>query len=193
MKRFAALRAGGRFCANLGRSSLAFIRSPKRLLGVLAIAISLYVGSYAVLSWLGGYGLVRSGDFRPYTWMAMEDVFVWQPRFGMAYPFHSYDGTYIHFADFLGSLYLPLICLDQNYLHPSRPWLTVGPDGKIIEHPWPDLALMHPVAQREIRISDGIEAKYQPELDAAIARGDKKEQLRIRNARWAELKKQFPN
>ena len=185
------MRAVARVCYGTGRSCFAFLSSPKRLSFTLAIAVGVYVGSYGVLSWLGGYRLVMSGDFRPFDWMAVEDVFVWQPRFGVAYPFHSYDGAHIHHADFLGSLYLPLLCLDQNYLHRSRPWMTVGANGKIIEHPWPALELMHPIARRAIRISDAVMAGYKPQLDAATARGDKKEHLRIMNAAEAELEKQL--
>ena len=164
---------------------------PKRIFRTLGICTLLYLFSYASLSFLGGYRLVESGHYRPITWMAMEDVFVWQPRFGMSYPFDTIGGDHIHRTDFFGTLYFPLICLDQRYVHKSRPLVAIAQDGTRTQHPWPDLALMHPVARRAIRIADTITAKYQPELDAATARKDKKEIARIANAKWNEMQKQL--
>jgi hypothetical protein len=152
---------------------------------------ALYVLSYATLSSFGGYRLVESGKFRPITWMADADVFVWQPRFGMCYPFLSVTGEHTHRMDLTGRIYFPMVCLDQHFIHPSRPYMTVSADGKMTSHPFPKFALMHPIAQRAIRLSDAIAAKYQPKLDAANARNDQKAIRQIEDAKWAEICRQL--
>ena len=166
------------------------MKKRRRTLLDLGIVVVVYVCSYGILSFLGGYRLVASGHYRPITWMAMEDVFVWQPRFGMCYPFDTIGGDHVHHLDEIGTLFYPLIQFDQCYIHRSQPFITVSSDGHVSDAVWPPIELMHPVARRTIRIADAIKAKYAHELASAEACGDRHGISRIVSAIFDELEQQ---
>jgi hypothetical protein len=76
------------------------------------ICFFVYVVSYILNSFCGGYWLVPEMDGRDrYSFgLAMPTAIMWQPRFG-----HEAIGH----LDFLGALYTPLIRFDQRIIHPT--------------------------------------------------------------------------
>lgn len=156
------------------------------------MVLCVYLVSYVALSFLGGYRLVMSGQARP-TGLAFSDTFVWQPRFGTCYPFHTAAGDRTHHMDGLGLLYFPLIRLDQIYVHQSRLYITFADDDvdKPRFHPWPPAERMHPNARRQIRIADAALARHQTELDAARARNDLREVSRIKKLAHQEAQREI--
>ena len=85
----------------------------RRYLFLGLLAAVLYIGSYLVDSYTGGYWgeLERDGYHRYTVGLSMPTATLWQPRFGYWAPYRS---------DFLGKFYLPLIKLDQHFLHRTR-------------------------------------------------------------------------
>lgn len=84
-----------------------------RALGAVSGVVVLYVITYCINSWGGGYWLVpeRDGMQRypaQYGGMAYSNAVLWQPRFGH----YSLDNS-----DLLGSMYRPLIIMDRRWLH----------------------------------------------------------------------------
>jgi hypothetical protein len=92
--------------------------------------------------------------------------------------------------DPLGLLYFPLICLDQTYIHRSRPYITFDAASEPHFYPWPTIEQMHPAARRLIRIADAALARHQAELDAARARSDLREVSRIKKLAAEEAQRQ---
>lgn len=94
----------------------------KRLLlcGALLLLL-LYVGSYCVLSALGGYSPAKTGNYRLNVGTAFFDIQLWFPRYGYAQLYTKIDGTRTVHADNIGLFYCPLIILDQQYIHKSKP------------------------------------------------------------------------
>jgi len=92
----------------------------RRLLIGCAIVV-LYVGSYAVLSFTGGWIVSISGEFRPIEGIAMTDILEWQPRYGYCRRIRNVSGGYRIDADPLGYVYCPLVLLDQRYVHRTMP------------------------------------------------------------------------
>lgn len=163
----------------------------RRIIGVTAL-LGAYLVSYAVLSFFGGYWLVNSGRIRPLG-LAIDDTFIWQPRFGMLYPFRTGgDENTFHF-DAVGLLYFPLVRLDQTFFHPSRPYLTFENDDldKPRFHPWPPTEQMHPVARRLIAAIDAARDRHSGELDAARKRKDRAEVSRIEKQAQDEVKREI--
>ena len=154
--------------------------------------LGLYLVSYAVLSFCGGYRLVMSGRARP-TGLAFSDTFVWQPRFGVCYTFHTASGDDTHHMDGLGLLYFPLIRLDQTLVHHSRPYITFADDDvdKPRVHDWPPSEQMHPTAQRLIAAADAARNRHQAELDAARERKDFVELSRIKKQMQEEVQREI--
>ncbi len=144
-----------------------------------AFAFGIYLLAYWPLSAFGGYRLKSTGQFRP-TGLAIEDAFVWQPRFGVCVPFHTALETDTYWTDVVGRLYFPLTCLQQKYFHPTRPYLIdTGKDWKIGR--WPPFETLHPETQRLVLIADGVNAKHKKALDAAKASGDKAKARKLRD------------
>jgi hypothetical protein len=89
----------------------------KRKVIMIAAMLGVYVISYALLSFCGGYRLVMFGRPNPPD-LGISD-FVWQPRFGDCYQW----GAGYH-MDGLGLFYFPLIYCDQKLFirvaHTSR-------------------------------------------------------------------------
>ena len=77
-----------------------------------AVCVFIYVVSYILNSFLGGYWLVPEMDGRDRLggFWALHTAIMWQPRFG-----HEAMGH----LDYLGALYTPLIQLDRKLIHPT--------------------------------------------------------------------------
>lgn len=80
----------------------------------------LYIGSYSVLSYFGGYHLAKSGNRRLDMGWSFLDIKIWRPRIGHAQIYHKIDGNLTLHADWVGLFYCPLILLDQKYVHETK-------------------------------------------------------------------------
>lgn len=107
------------------RKLLTSFRSPRRLIS-LAIMLSLYVGTYSVLSANGRYIMRPSGERRwNQTGMALMDTSLWTPA-GVSWDRRrSVTGKYVYESDPLGWLFLPLLSLDRRYVHPTQDLLEM--------------------------------------------------------------------
>ncbi len=76
----------------------------------LATCVFLYIFSYTLNSFFGGYWLVPERDGRDkYSFgLSITDAIMWQPRFG-----HEALGN----LDYFGALYTPAIRLDRKFIH----------------------------------------------------------------------------
>ena len=101
----------------------------RRVILGLAAAMSLYVGSYIVLSMTGGWIVSESGELR--IILAVSDIFLWQPRHGQGQWFRHSDGETGFRGDMLGTFYAPLILLDQCCIHRTIRFLRT--DGTFVE------------------------------------------------------------
>ncbi len=135
------------------------------------IALAVYFGLYLLDAAFGGYDPYYTSDGRlSYGGgILMHDCIMWQPSFG------SYYNEYQH--DFIGIAFYPLLQLDHRYIHKTH---SVIDDD--FPKWWESLAAMdiHPKYRNDYTRWKAAEAKYEPELKAAIARGDKAEAKRIR-------------
>jgi hypothetical protein len=114
----------------------------------IAVFLVLYVGSYVVLSATGGWVVSESGELRMF--LAVSDIFEWQPRYGSCERFRWSGGDYGLRADALGYFYAPLILFDQHFIHRTIRFLQL--DGSFAEPlPAPPYADYHPL--RENRFS----------------------------------------
>src|SRR4030095_12109336 len=120
----------------------------KRLLLAALIMAALYVVSFSVLIYNGGYLWVPSGHFRPINHLAMADTLVWQPQVGRYYAFRTASGDDTYQSDNLGSFYSPLIFLWQRFAAPSI--RTVAADGTPLKARLPRRDQLHPTARREL-------------------------------------------
>ena len=163
----------------------------RRVITIIAV-LGVYLVSYAVLSFCGGYRLVMSGRARP-GGLAFSDTFVWQPRFGVCYPFRTASGNDTHHMDALGLIYFPLIRLDHAFVHQTRPYITFTDDDvdQPHVHAWPPTNQMHSTARRIIEAADAVRERHQTELDAARARKDFAEVSRINKQMQEEARKEF--
>jgi len=81
------------------------------------IFFGLYVGAYVTLSLCGGYVLTQTGEWR-YSWgLSVSDVMQWQPKFVFCQRFKQIDGSRGLRADFMGYIFVPMVLLDQKYVH----------------------------------------------------------------------------
>lgn len=110
------------------------------------LLLLLYVLSYALLSFSGGWMVTESGRWRPFGTVAEIDCIQWQPRLGFCQRFTWSGGHEGIRADFLGYFYAPLILLDQSHIHPTIPlFRTLGdPDNGIDTSRIPPLSEWHP-------------------------------------------------
>jgi hypothetical protein len=78
----------------------------------IAICILIYVVSFIINSFFGGYWLVPEMDGRDRLggFWSLHTAVMWQPRFG-----HEAMGH----LDYLGALYTPLIRFDRKLIHPT--------------------------------------------------------------------------
>ena len=88
-------------------------RRVRRVVLALVLLLLLYVVSFALNTYSGGYWdrPERDGHDRYSFGLSMSTAVLWQPRFGYWTPFRS---------DWLGTFYSPLIRLDRKFLHPTR-------------------------------------------------------------------------
>jgi len=91
------------------------------------VILALYLGSYAVLTLLGRYSsaLPVNGT----------TVYVchWQPRFMMSVPVHLTTGRQATVRNVPGTVYAPLVALDQRYWH--APQELVPAHAEYVPHP----------------------------------------------------------
>ena len=73
----------------------------------------LYIGIYAINSYLGGYWLQpeRDGIHRWNFGMSLHVAILWQPAWGYSSRYNS---------DFSGVLFSPLVALDRRWFHRTR-------------------------------------------------------------------------
>ena len=89
----------------------------KRGLKIAVVITGVYVGSYVILSYYGGYVQTQSGLVR-FNWgFSVTDIHQWQPRFAFCQRFRQVDGNWILRANFLGYIFAPLILADQAVVH----------------------------------------------------------------------------
>ena len=111
------------------------------------------------LAYFGGYLPRKSGFFRPRFLgsLAVEDSWVWQPRYGVFYRFRTAMNTDEYQADTLGYFYSPLIWLQQQFVRPTI--RALQPDGSPVAFGTrkPPRNQLHPEMERAL---PEIEASY---------------------------------
>ncbi len=96
----------------------------------VAVALVLYIASYVFLSAAGGYVFTQSGKIR--LGISLDDQWIWMPRYGWAQPYQWPDGrNTVRVSGVAGWLYLPLIIVDQAWIHPTQRFITE--DGKWVD------------------------------------------------------------
>ena len=87
-------------------------RSWRRLRIAAAALLTLYIGSYAFNSALGGYWPKpeKDGAHRWSYGLSMRTAILWQPAYGY-YASHS--------SDWLGTFFSPLVLIDRRWFHPT--------------------------------------------------------------------------
>jgi hypothetical protein len=149
----------------------------KRVLLTGGIFLAVYFVLYFLNAAFGGYDPYYTSDGRSRYGggMLMHDCIMWQPRFG------SYHNEYRH--DFIGLAFYPLLQLDHRFIHKTH---SIGDDD--FPKWWESLAVgdIHPSYRSDFARWRAVAAKYEPELVAATARGDKAEAKRIRSLIRAE-------
>jgi hypothetical protein len=143
----------------------------KRILMVGGVLLAVYFGLYFLNAAFGGYDPYYTSDGRSRygAGLLVHDCIMWQPRFG------SYYNEYRH--DLIGIAFYPLLQLDHRFIHKTH---SIGDDD--FPKWWESLAAtdLHPKYRSDYTRWKAVEAKYEPELEAAKARGDKAEAKRIR-------------
>ena len=103
------------------RGKAAFRKRYLRRWGLgFVMALSLYVGSYVVLSEMGRYCYTQSGLVR-FDWgLSADDLIMWRPRYIWYQDnFTNIYGKTTSRGDFGGYFYSPLIRLDRRFVHPT--------------------------------------------------------------------------
>jgi hypothetical protein len=128
------------------------MKASRRKITVIAIAgaVGVYLLSYLVLAFSGGYTFAASGQFRPINHLASVDTMVWQPRVGTFYPFRNASGHDVYQSDWIGRIYSPLILLYRNFAAPTI--RSVDSSGKVRESgvSLPRRNQLHPLMKREL-------------------------------------------
>jgi len=93
----------------------------KWIIGIAALLLVAYAGSYTILSAMGDYRGCQSGRFRYNGALAATDLMLWQPR-GTWHQgdFDDVFGNTISRGNRLGYFYAPLITLDRSVFHPTK-------------------------------------------------------------------------
>ena len=93
----------------------------KWIIGIAALMLVAYAGSYTILSAMGDYRSCQSGRFRYNGALAATDLMLWQPR-GTWYQsdFEDVFGSTISRGNYLGYFYAPLITLDRSVFHKTK-------------------------------------------------------------------------
>lgn len=144
---------------------------------LIAFILTVYAGTYFCLTLSGGYDLYKTGNIVQFG-LPTYDVWLWQPRFG------KYD-PYFSRRDATGTLFAPLILLDQKFWHPSRPFFERKQDGTLVERPIPDENSLHPAFRRNIKIV----LEYAPKMEAARDNHDLKQAELLMNEMTAEMQR----
>ena len=93
----------------------------KWIIGITALLLFAYAGSYSILSAMGDYRGYQSGKYRFNGTLAATDLMLWQPK-GIWYQsdFEDIFGNTICRGNRLGYFYAPLIALDRALIHNSQ-------------------------------------------------------------------------
>ena len=93
----------------------------KWIIGIAALLLVAYAGTYAILSAMGNYRGSQSGKIRYEGGLAATDLMLWQPR-GIWYQsnYLAIDGEIISRGNNLGYFYAPLIALDRALFHMTQ-------------------------------------------------------------------------
>ena len=93
----------------------------KWIIGIAALLLVAYAGSYTILSAMGDYRGYQSGKYRFNGALAATDLMLWQPK-GTWYQsdFEDIFGNMISRGNRLGYFYAPLIALDRAVLHKTQ-------------------------------------------------------------------------
>ncbi len=99
---------------------LLFLKWKKRII-LLIILISLYIFSYALLSFNGEYYFSRSGRTR---WngmgLSIYDQHIWEPRFLRWQRFVNIHGDDTSRGSYLGHFFSPLVQIDRAWIHKTE-------------------------------------------------------------------------
>ena len=82
--------------------------------------------------------------------LAVDDEYAWQPRWGFAHRRMQFNGSYTTNFDGPGLFYLPLIRLDQRFVHPTLRVITPG--AEIREDLIPLATPLHPRERARSRL-----------------------------------------
>ena len=93
----------------------------KWIIGISALLLIAYAGSYTIFSVMGDYRGYQSGKFRYNGTLAATDLMLWQPK-GTWYQsnFEDIFGNTISRGNRLGYFYAPLITMDRALFHKSH-------------------------------------------------------------------------
>lgn len=114
-----------------------------RFLMAVAGLVLLYLATFGLNAFFGGYTLLPSGKYRPLSGLALGDTWVWQPRYGTFHFFLAATGKRSTIADPPGYFYAPAILLVQRWVKPSAS--TGMAEGGPSYQPPPEQ--IHPVLQ----------------------------------------------
>ena len=91
------------------------------IIGIAALLLVAYAGSYTILRVMGDYRGSKSGKIRYGGGLAVTDLMLWQPK-GTWYQgdFLDVDGKTISRGNSCGYFYSPLIALDRAVFHKSQ-------------------------------------------------------------------------
>jgi hypothetical protein len=151
----------------------------------------LYICFYACLSLLGGYRMLPSGNLRPYG-LAIVDSWIWEPLGGSRYQFRTAGGILEHRSDIVGSVFAPLIELDQKHVHRILP---IIPDdiAERTNRYWPRSADLHPFAERIEVATAEIAEKYGLDLMQARLAKDSNRLAALQKEMFSEYDSRIGN
>ncbi len=93
----------------------------KQKIALCILAITVYLGSYTVLSMCGEYQITMSGEHRYLGGLAMMDMYKWSP-YGVTCEIYRgpNERKEIRGLNILGVLYSPLVWIDRKYIHKNE-------------------------------------------------------------------------
>ncbi len=94
----------------------------RRIIGCCVLVMFLsYVGSYCVLSAMGGYYFDQTGEVRYSFGFAMSDIAMWHPKYAWYQADYSFvTGERRSRGNELGYFYAPLIRMDRRFIHKTH-------------------------------------------------------------------------
>jgi hypothetical protein len=100
---------------------------PKTVYAAICVLLFAYVGGYSALSACGEYQVRWSGRTRYAFGLAVADTAYWFPKGMESWERTMVAGQRVREASWLAKIYLPLVILDQRYIHRSQPLFTRPP------------------------------------------------------------------